>query len=74
LIGTRFQATTETLADPATVKAIIDGRGQDTERSTFSTSSVTRYGPRRTRRTLANPHLDRWRARESEAATDTPNV
>lgn len=33
LIGTRFQATAESLADPATAEAIVSGRGQDTERS-----------------------------------------
>jgi NAD(P)H-dependent flavin oxidoreductase YrpB (nitropropane dioxygenase family) len=38
LAGTRFQATAETLADPAAVKAIIEGSGDDTERNTASTS------------------------------------
>jgi nitronate monooxygenase len=33
LVGTRFLATAESLADPAAKKAIIDGHGQDTERS-----------------------------------------
>jgi NAD(P)H-dependent flavin oxidoreductase YrpB (nitropropane dioxygenase family) len=34
LIGARFQATTEALVDPSITKAILEGRGQDTERST----------------------------------------
>jgi nitronate monooxygenase len=34
LIGTRFLATPEVLADPASTKAIIEGFGEDTERST----------------------------------------
>jgi nitronate monooxygenase len=33
VIGTRFQATAESLADPAIKKAIIEGRGETTERS-----------------------------------------
>ncbi|MEV4000845.1 hypothetical protein [Actinomadura sp. NPDC049753] len=33
LIGTRFQATVEALVEPATSKAFLEGRGQDTERS-----------------------------------------
>ena len=71
LIGTRFQATVETLADPAIVQAIVDGRGQDTERSTVL--DVLRNSPwpsGYTARSLTNPHLDRWHGRESEAATD----
>src|SRR5260370_535315 len=33
LVGTRFLATAESLADPEAKKAIIAGSGQDTERS-----------------------------------------
>src|SRR5215475_14435245 len=33
LIGSRFQATAEALVAPAITKAIIEGRGEDTERS-----------------------------------------
>ena len=71
LIGTRFQATAETLADPAIVKAIIDGRGQDTERSTvLDVVRGSRWPSAYTARTLPHPHLDRWRGREAEAAAD----
>jgi nitronate monooxygenase len=66
LIGTRFQATTETLADPAIVKAIIDGRGQDTERNdVLDVLRGSSWPSAYTARTLGHPHLDRWRGRES---------
>jgi nitronate monooxygenase len=35
LVGTRFRATTDALVDPAITKAIIEGRGEDTERSSI---------------------------------------
>ncbi|MBU2666951.1 nitronate monooxygenase [Actinoplanes bogorensis] len=71
LIGTRFQATAESLADPATVKAILDGRGADTVRSTLlDVVRGSRWPSAYTARTLGHPHLDRWRGREPEAATD----
>jgi nitronate monooxygenase len=71
LIGTRFQATAEALVDPATTKAIVDGRGQDTERSTVL--DIVRGSPwpsHYTARTLGHPYLDRWRGREAELASD----
>ena len=68
LIGTRFQATAESLADPAIVEAILDGRGQDTERSTvLDIVRGSRWPPAYTARTLGHPHLDRWRGHETEA-------
>jgi nitronate monooxygenase len=30
LLGTRFEASAEALIDPESVKAILDGRGEDT--------------------------------------------
>jgi len=72
LIGTRFQATAEALIDPAIAKAIVEGRGQDTERS--SVLDVLRGSgwpsAKYTARTLGHPYLDRWRGREAEAAGD----
>jgi nitronate monooxygenase len=72
LIGTRFQATTEALADAATTRAIVDGRGEDTERN--SVLDIVRGSPwpwsRYTARTLGHPYLDRWRGREAELAGD----
>jgi nitronate monooxygenase len=72
LVGTRFQATTEALVDPATTKAIVEGRGQDTERS--SVLDIVRGSrwpsSQYTARTLGHPHLDRWRGRESDLVGD----
>ncbi|GAA0485348.1 2-nitropropane dioxygenase [Paractinoplanes deccanensis] len=71
LIGTRFQATAESLADPAIVRAIVGGRGADTERSTLlDVVRGSRWPSEYTARTLGHPHLDRWQGREGEAATD----
>ncbi|GGV85695.1 2-nitropropane dioxygenase [Streptomyces gelaticus] len=72
LLGTRFQATAESLVDPATAEAIVRGRGQDTERSGVldiargSGWAATNY----TARTLGHSYLDRWRGREAELAAD----
>jgi len=67
LIGTRFQATAEALVDPATTKAIIEGRGQDTERSSvLDIARDSRWPSTYSARTLGHPYLDRWRDREAE--------
>jgi len=71
LIGTRFQATAETLADPGSVKAIIDGSGDDTERSTvLDIARGSRWPSKYPARTLRHPILDQWRGREDELAND----
>lgn len=71
LIGTRFQATAETLADPFAVKAIIEGCGEDTERSTIlDIARGSRWPSKYPARTLRHPFLDRWRGREDELAAD----
>jgi len=67
LIGTRFQATVESLVAPEVAKALVDGRGDDTERSRVL--DIARGAPwpeRYTARTLRNTFLDRWRGREAE--------
>jgi nitronate monooxygenase len=67
LIGTRFQAASEALVAPEVAKAIIEGRGEDTERSRVL--DIARGAPwpaRYTARTLRNAFLDRWRGREAE--------
>lgn len=67
LIGTRFQATIESLVTPEVAKALVDGRGDDTERSRVL--DIARRAPwpeRYTARTLRNAFLDRWRGREAE--------
>ncbi|WP_189192269.1 NAD(P)H-dependent flavin oxidoreductase [Streptomyces albiflavescens] len=71
LMGTRFQATAEALVDPSAVKAILEGRGQDTERSrVLDIARGSRWPSRYTARTLGHPVLDQWRGREAELAAD----
>jgi nitronate monooxygenase len=71
LLGTRFQATAEALVDPAISKAIIEGRGQDTERSVvLDIARGSRWPAQYPARTLRHPFLDEWRGREDELAAD----
>ncbi|MET8859374.1 nitronate monooxygenase [Streptomyces sp. NPDC004579] len=71
VIGTRFQATAEALIDPSTAKALLDGRGQDTERNRIlDIARNSRWPSKYTARTLGHPYLDRWRGREAELAAD----
>ena len=71
LIGTRLQATVEALADPAVKKAIIEGRGEDTERSSvLDIARDSRWPSKYPARTLGHPFLDQWRGREDELAAD----
>ncbi|WP_307729816.1 NAD(P)H-dependent flavin oxidoreductase [Acrocarpospora macrocephala] len=71
LVGTRFQATAESLVDPSTIKAIIEGRGVDTERnSVLDIARGSRWPSKYTARTLGHPYLDQWRGREAELAAD----
>jgi nitronate monooxygenase len=71
LIGTRFQATAEALVDPSTSKAIIEGRGEDTERSTvLDIARGSRWPAQYPGRTLGHPFLEQWRGRENELAAD----
>lgn len=74
LIGTRFQATAEALVDPATTRALVEGRGHDTERSrVLDIARGSRWPSRYSARTLGHPYLERWRGREAELAAD-PDV
>jgi nitronate monooxygenase len=71
LIGTRFLVTAEALVDPSATKAIIEGSGADTERSTVL--DIARGAPWPSRypaRTLSHPYLDQWRGREEQLAAD----
>ena len=71
LIGTRFQATVETLAESSVSTAIITGSGEDTERSTVL--DIARGVPwpgRYPARALRHPFVERWRGREEELAVD----
>jgi nitronate monooxygenase len=67
LIGTRFQATVEALVAPEVAKAIIESRGEDTERSRIlDIARGAQWPARYSARTLRNAFLDRWRGREAE--------
>ncbi len=71
LMGTRFQVTAEALVGAEVTKAIIEGRGEDTERSRIL--DIARGAPwpaRYPARTIRNAFLDRWRGRESELQSD----
>ncbi|GIG92168.1 NAD(P)H-dependent flavin oxidoreductase [Plantactinospora endophytica] len=71
LIGTRFQATAEALVSPEITRAIVEGRGEDTERSSvLDILRGSRWPSRYPARTLGHPHLDRWRGREAELVGD----
>ena len=72
LIGTRFQASLEALTDPSVAKAIIEGRGEDTERSTIL--DIARGAPWPSRypgRALRHPFVEQWRGREDQLAADS---
>ncbi|MFJ3307386.1 nitronate monooxygenase [Streptomyces sp. NPDC086549] len=74
LLGTRFQATTEALVAPETAKAIVEGRGEDTERNrVLDIARSSRWPSKYTARTLGHPFLDGWRGREDELAA-TPRA
>jgi nitronate monooxygenase len=69
LVGTRLLATAEALADPAAKKAIVDGSGEETERSSvLDIARGSRWPREYTGRTMAHPFLDEWRDREDELA------
>ncbi|MEO3925068.1 nitronate monooxygenase [Micromonosporaceae bacterium B7E4] len=72
LIGTRFQASAEALVPPEITKAIIEGRGEETERSSvLDVLRGSRWPSKYPARTLGHPHLDRWRGREAELVGDS---
>jgi nitronate monooxygenase len=72
LIGTRFQATPEALVSPELHKALLDARGEDTERNrVLDIARGSKWPARYPARTLSNPFLDAWRSREDELRTDT---
>jgi nitronate monooxygenase len=72
LIGTRFQASFEALVPPQVHKALLDGHGQDTERSTvLDIARGAGWPDRYLGRTLRNAFLDNWLNREEELRGDT---
>ncbi|WP_433043740.1 NAD(P)H-dependent flavin oxidoreductase [Dactylosporangium sp. CS-033363] len=69
LIGTRFQATPEALVDPAITKALLDGRGDETERSrVLDIVRGSQWPAQYAARTLGSPYLDRYRDDPAAAA------
>ena len=75
LVGTRFQASREALVDAEVVKAILDGRGDDTERSrVLDIARESKWPAQYTGRTLRNEFLDQWRHREAELEGDVEAI
>ena len=71
LAGTRFEASDEALVDAASVKAILNGQGEDTERSlVLDIARGSGWPARYTGRTLRNAFLEEWRDRPDELASD----
>lgn len=71
LVGTRFEASLEALVAPEVTKALLEGSGDDTERSRVLDIARRSAWPNRyTARTLRNEFLDRWRGREDELRAD----
>ncbi|MFI6048398.1 NAD(P)H-dependent flavin oxidoreductase [Nocardia sp. NPDC051321] len=71
LIGTRFQATAESLADPAIKQAIVDERGENTERSrVLDIAEGSAWPSTYNGRTLGHPYIDQWSGREDQLAAD----
>jgi nitronate monooxygenase len=71
LIGTRFQATAEALVDASIAKAIVEGRGQDTQRSRIlDIARGSQWPSKYTARTLGIAFLDQWQDREAELAAN----
>jgi nitronate monooxygenase len=71
LLGTRFQATLEALVPSSTTKAILDARGDDTERSgVLDIASGSPWPRRYSARTIRNPFVDRWQGHEARLAAN----
>ncbi len=71
LIGTRFLATPESLADSSVQEAILDSNGEQTERSSVLDIVRDTGWPREyLARTVRHPVIDQWRGREDELAAD----
>jgi nitronate monooxygenase len=72
LVGTRFQAAHEALVPAEVSKALVEGRGGDTERThVLDIARDSGWPPEYSARVLRNAFLDQWRGREAELAADT---
>jgi len=72
VMGSRFQATQESLAGPGVVEAIINGTGSQTERTRVLDIARSSAWPNQyTARVLTNRFLDQWRDREDALLSDT---
>ncbi|WP_067703021.1 NAD(P)H-dependent flavin oxidoreductase [Nocardia jejuensis] len=71
MIGTRFQATHESLVPAAEIKALLDATGADTETNrVLDIARGSAWPARYPARTLRNAFLDAWRDREAELRGD----
>jgi nitronate monooxygenase len=71
VVGSRFQATQESLAAPEVVKAIVDSCGSQTERTRIlDIARSSQWPPQYTARVLANRFLDQWRGQEDALRSD----
>ncbi|MBO0838132.1 MAG: nitronate monooxygenase [Actinobacteria bacterium] len=71
LIGTRFQATVESLADSWVTKALIEAHGDCTERSTIlDIARGSKWPSRYSGRALRHPFVAQWRGHEDQLAAD----
>jgi nitronate monooxygenase len=71
LVGTRFQAAHEALVPAEVSKALVEGRGGDTERTRIlDIAGDSPWPARYSARVLGNAFLEQWRGREDELAAD----
>jgi len=71
LVGTRFQASSEALVSHTITTAILEGKGEETERSRVL--DIARGAPWPSQypaRSLRNAFLEEWRGREDALASD----
>jgi nitronate monooxygenase len=72
LVGSRFQASAEVIEDPAVVKAILDGSGQDTERDrVLDVARGSAWPEQYPGRVLRNDFVEKWRGKEGELARNS---
>lgn len=71
VVGTRFQATPEAVAHEEVLAAIVEGSGDNTDRSrVLDIARGVPWPDRYTARTVGTAFVDRWRGREDELEAD----